>query len=440
MPGHLMKFQLLAAVSLAILATSASSQAPNTAGQTPPPTSEHLQNMESEMINIRAESEQLGGQPTPGASINKVQTRVNELDEVTGRLETVAEELGASTEDLDRLRQEVGDASIIGWKDVGEEIRDEGVEKGVEYCLTRGCFKIATRALWWVSKIGDVVEYGGKFIIREINEDAIRDMVRSERLKLTDLYELLSALRCERSAERAKVRRLEELRARERFLFAEIAAERQRIANRPRRQASQGAVLRRETDYPGDLEEWEKHKANPPSRRLEVRPAAPSSQAMNLSPFAREVLASHNAERGRYGAPALQWNTALEATATAYANQLAATGQRAHAAREGRGIERENLSQGLLSWNTSQMMANWIAEKQHFTPGTFPNVCAGDWSKCGHYTQMIWPTTTDIGCGTARGSGYKWLVCRYSPGGNKDGQLVGRPVDQRLAMRSSRPC
>ena len=441
MPGHSMKLQLLAAASLAIVATaSASSQAPNVAGQTPPPTSEHLQNMESEMINIRAESEQLGGQPTPGGSLNNVQTRINELDQAIERTEGVAEEVGASAEDLNRLREQYGDTTIFGLSDAVEEVGEQGVEKVGEYCLTRWCSKLAGKALGWVALAGDVVEYGGKFIIREINEERLRDLVRSERVKLSDLYELLRTMRCEQSAERAKVRRLEQLRARERFLFREIAAERQRIAQRPRRQASRAAVQRRETDYPGDLEEWEKHKANPPTRRLEVTPAAPSSQAMKLSPFARDVLASHNAERTRYGAPPLQWNTTLEATATAYASQLAATGQRVHASREGRGIERENLSQGLLGWNTNQMMASWVGEKQHFTPGTFPNVCAGDWSRCGHYTQMIWPTTTDIGCGMARGSGYSWLVCRYSPGGNKDGQLVGKPVDQRLAMRATRPC
>jgi hypothetical protein len=40
---------------------------------------------------------------------------------------------------------------------------------------------------------------------------------------------------------------------------------------------------------------------------------------------------------------------------------------------------------------------------------------------------MIWPTTTDLGCGDAQGGGFDWLVCRYSPGGNKDGQPVGQP-------------
>jgi hypothetical protein len=79
------------------------------------------------------------------------------------------------------------------------------------------------------------------------------------------------------------------------------------------------------------------------------------------------------------------------------------------------------------------MMQEWIGEKRYFHPGFFPDVCAGEWTRCAHYTQMIWPTTTDIGCGYAEGGGYGWLVCRYSPGGNKDGKPVGiaNPMPER---------
>jgi hypothetical protein len=72
------------------------------------------------------------------------------------------------------------------------------------------------------------------------------------------------------------------------------------------------------------------------------------------------------------------------------------------------------------------MLSMWVTEKSDFVPGYFPNVARdGNWVRVLHYTQMIWPTTTDLGCGYAEGGGYGWLVCRYSPGGNRDGEPVG---------------
>ena len=153
-------------------------------------------------------------------------------------------------------------------------------------------------------------------------------------------------------------------------------------------------------------------------------PAA-SSSIMSLPAAGVEILAAHNAERASVGAPPLKWNVLLAAHAAEYARQLAQSGQLTHASREGRGIERENLSEGNPGWTIIQMVHSWLSEKRFFHAGVFPQVCNGDWLKCAHYSQMIWPTTTEIGCGEASGSGHTWLVCRYSPGGNKDGKPVG---------------
>ncbi|HET9811443.1 MAG TPA: CAP domain-containing protein [Sphingomicrobium sp.] len=152
---------------------------------------------------------------------------------------------------------------------------------------------------------------------------------------------------------------------------------------------------------------------------------AQTSTTPELDKFARLFLDVHNAERSTVGAAPLQWDPQLAANAAIYAGELARTGRLQHAPREGRGIERENLSQGLLGWNQRQMMQNWVKEKRYFIPGLFPDVSrTGNWADVAHYTQMIWPTTIKVGCGMASGSGFKWLVCRYSPGGNKDGKPV----------------
>jgi hypothetical protein len=71
------------------------------------------------------------------------------------------------------------------------------------------------------------------------------------------------------------------------------------------------------------------------------------------------------------------------------------------------------------------MVAAWSDEKRLFFPGAFPNVSrTGRWSDVAHYTQMIWKTTTHVGCAVYRDGEWDYLICRYSPPGNRDGRAV----------------
>lgn len=153
----------------------------------------------------------------------------------------------------------------------------------------------------------------------------------------------------------------------------------------------------------------------------------PKTGAMNLDPFARDVLAAHNATRAEYGAPPLNWDPGLALRAGAWAGELAKMGRLEHSPREGRGTARENLAQVPVNYTDTQTFGRWSGEKADFVPGIFPNVCRSGAMCEGvlHISQMIWPTTTAIGCGKAIGQGYQFVVCYYDPGGNKDGKMVG---------------
>jgi len=160
-----------------------------------------------------------------------------------------------------------------------------------------------------------------------------------------------------------------------------------------------------------------------------IRPATPAPSAKGALTCVApadirmvEVHRIHNETRRQFGSQPLVWDPTLAAAAQAYAGQLARTGRLVHAPRAGRGAARENLSQGLLNWGTQPLIGNWLRERPLFRPGTYPNVSStGHWADVSHYTQMVWPSTVNLGCGIVDGSGSRWLVCRYTPGGNKDG-------------------
>ena len=139
----------------------------------------------------------------------------------------------------------------------------------------------------------------------------------------------------------------------------------------------------------------------------------------------KRMLAAHNRARVEVGAVPLIWDRELAEGAAGHAAQMSLVG-RVHAPREGRKCVRENLLQSLRGGRSvEQMVGVWVGERVHFKPGIFPDVSTtGDWARVGHYTQVIWPTTTHIGCAVRADARYDWTVCRYSPPGNQDGKSV----------------
>jgi len=68
------------------------------------------------------------------------------------------------------------------------------------------------------------------------------------------------------------------------------------------------------------------------------------------------------------------------------------------------------------------MVQVMVDEARLFRPGAFPNnSVTGDWHAVAHYTQIVWPTTTEVGCALASSATTDYFVCRYAPTGNKDG-------------------
>ena len=147
-----------------------------------------------------------------------------------------------------------------------------------------------------------------------------------------------------------------------------------------------------------------------------------SSNTENTADIAKTILEIHNRERAAVGVPPLVWSDKLAADAKPWAEHLVTLGKLVHSSGTGQG---ENLStRGAWSIghppspiSTESLLQGWVNEKP---------------SMGGHYTQMVWKTTKEVGCATASTkvvSGAPagaegqtvYLVCRYSPPGNTGG-------------------
>jgi hypothetical protein len=142
------------------------------------------------------------------------------------------------------------------------------------------------------------------------------------------------------------------------------------------------------------------------------------------SDFQDRVLAQHNLERAEVGVPPLRWNASLAVSAQRWADHLAETGRFEHAPENPRAPQGENLWAGTRGYFSPEAMVNaWIREKRYFKPGVFPdNSTTGDVEAVGHFTQLAWRDTGQVGCAKATSRREDILVCRYAQAGNYIGE------------------
>jgi len=135
------------------------------------------------------------------------------------------------------------------------------------------------------------------------------------------------------------------------------------------------------------------------------------------------ILTVHNDERAAVGVPPLVWSNDLASGAQTWAQNLATTGEFAHDPNRPSGVGENiagfNPSLGVSAPGEGQSL--WVDEKKDWHGGV---LTAENWYPTGHYTQMVWKDTQEVGCGTGSGDGHSFsiLVCRYSPPGNFMGQ------------------
>ena len=176
------------------------------------------------------------------------------------------------------------------------------------------------------------------------------------------------------------------------------------------------------------------NNAAPPSGSPENNAAPPSGfrESNNTGNAQGEdlvntILTVHNQERAEVGVPPLTWSDKLAANSQTWANQMETTGEFAHSTCSGAFRDYGEALAGIYNTTSAGIVegqARWIGEKNDpgYHGGPFQPI--GPNGAPGHYTQMVWRTTTEVGCATASQSGLQFavLVCQYTPPGNIFGQ------------------
>jgi pathogenesis-related protein 1 len=144
-----------------------------------------------------------------------------------------------------------------------------------------------------------------------------------------------------------------------------------------------------------------------------------------LSSDYQQVLDHHNKTRKMVNVPPLAYSPSLSAYAQQWAEYLANRGSRIFHSDcvhpDGRSLG-ENIFWGSDSDSYSLLDASksWYEEKQQYRYGPISNFSDGT----GHYTQMVWKETKEMGLGVAyTKKGGIIVVASYYPAGNFIGQL-----------------
>ena len=151
-----------------------------------------------------------------------------------------------------------------------------------------------------------------------------------------------------------------------------------------------------------------------------------SAQAQDFDTEA--MVTAHNQARKTVGVPPLSYSPELAVSAQAWANELMQNNQCKMRHSKPDGKYGENLYwASAVQWSDGKrelqqafpqkVVSSWANERADYDYKT--NSCIAG-KMCGHYTQVVWNTTTTVGCAVAVCADSKeqvW-VCQYQPAGN----------------------
>lgn len=129
-----------------------------------------------------------------------------------------------------------------------------------------------------------------------------------------------------------------------------------------------------------------------------------------------EMVHAHNDVREHVHVEKLTWSDELAKVAQEWAQHLADKNQFVHS-RDSRYGENLYAITGARA-TAKKVVEAWASEERNYDYKT--DTCKK--SACGHYTQIVWRDSREVGCGVARHGSREVWVCEYSPPGNYTGR------------------
>ena len=154
---------------------------------------------------------------------------------------------------------------------------------------------------------------------------------------------------------------------------------------------------------------------------------------IDLNVFRSNSLSKHNGYRATHRSPRMTISSSANNTAQTWAQYLASSGSFQHSSAS----QRNNAGENLYVYYTtapsisSDSLANTAVKSWYDEVKLYNYNSPGFSSATGHFTQVVWKGSTQLGCGAARGTktmnGTKfnafYVVCHYAPAGNVQGQF-----------------
>ncbi|ODH00769.1 secretion protein [Nostoc sp. KVJ20] len=153
--------------------------------------------------------------------------------------------------------------------------------------------------------------------------------------------------------------------------------------------------------------------------------------SIDLAKLRSAAVSKHNTYRATHKSPNITISDSLNTSAQAWAEKIASSGEFEHS------TNRNNVGENIYASYSTESTVE---------PTTLGNTAVKEWydeikdynyanpgfsSETGHFTQVVWKGSTQLGCGAAQGTAtiegtnYNafYVVCQYAPAGNVQGQF-----------------